>query len=282
MQDITLQVHQDDASAPCCGAQCSATDLLRWLGGSSDAAVTAALDSVVFPVLRIRAGQALMHQGAAFGCLYFVRAGAFKCSRTGLDGHEQVLSFAFQGDSIGFDGICGGSYGTTAVALEDAMVIAAPYVDIAAAAQHVPALQHLLYDCASRDVKRSWASLEVVAAVGAEPRIVRFVLQLAARHASLGYSGRHLRLPMSRRDIASHLGLAHESVSRSLSSLKRSGCIHVRRREVEIVDLAALLDRQHASRRPATSLPAKAATPARAGVGTAAPQQGGVPHWAAH
>lgn len=282
MQDTTLHAHHDDTSAPCCGAQCSATDLLRWLGGSGEATHSEALDSVVFPVLRIRAGQVLTYQGAGFSCLYFVRAGAFKCSRTGLDGHEQVLAFAFQGDSIGFDGMCGGAYGTTAIALEDAMVIAAPYVDIAAAAQHVPALQHLLYDSASREVKRSWASLEVVAAVGAEPRIVRFLLQLAARHASLGYSGRQLRLSMSRRDIARHLGLAHESVSRSLSSLKRSGCIRVTRREVEIVDLAALLDRQHASRTPAMAVAAKDAAPARAMVSTPASQTGGLPSWTAH
>lgn len=246
MQDTLHHSHRDD-SAPCCGAQCSASDLVRWLGGTSEPGDDA--DSAVFPVLRIRAGQVLIHQGAAFNCLYFVRAGAFKCSRTGLDGHEQVQSFAFQGDSIGLDGLCGGSYATAAIALEDAMVIAAPYVDIAAAAQNAPALQHLLHDCASREVQRSGAAFELIAAVGAEPRIVRFLLQLAARQASLGYSGRHLRLSMSRRDIASHLGLAHESVSRSLSALKRAGHLRVSRRELEIIDLAGLLDRPQAGRR---------------------------------
>lgn len=249
MQDTRTPATHTGSSAPCCGAQCSASDLLRWLGGANDAVEDVA--DVVFPVLRIRAGHVLMHQGAAFNRIYFVRAGAFKCSRTGLDGHEQVLSFAFQGDTIGLDGIAGSAYGTTAAALEDAMVIAAPYSDIAAAAQRVPALQHLLHESASREVKSSWASLEVVAAAGAEPRVARFLLQMAARHASLGYSGRQLRLPMSRRDIASHLGLAHESVSRSLSALKHAGCIQVSRREVEIVDLAGLLDRQQIGRRPA-------------------------------
>lgn len=280
MHDFNTHV-QHEASAPCCGAQCSASDLLRWLGGTND--TVEAADSVVFPVLRIRAGQVLVHQGATFGCLYFVRAGAFKCSRTGLDGHEQVLSFAFQGDTIGMDALSGGAYGTTAIALEDAMVIAAPYSDIAAAAQHMPALQHLLHESASREVKRSWASLEVVATVGAEPRMVRFLLQLAARHASLGYSGRQLRLSMSRRDIASHLGLAHESVSRSLSALKRAGCINVSRREVEILDLAGLLDRQQAGRRPATA-PAVTTThtvPASHAANAAAPVDR--PHtWATH
>lgn len=281
MQDTRIPATHTDSSAPCCGAQCSASDLLRWLGGAND--VVQEATDVVFPVLRIRAGQVLAHQGAAFNCLYFVRAGAFKCSRTALDGHEQVLSFAFQGDTIGLDGIAGGAYGTTASALEDAMAVAAPYSDMAAAALGVPALQHLLHESASREVKNSWASLEVVAATGAEPRVARFLLQLAARHASLGYSGRQLRLPMGRRDIASHLGLAHESVSRSLSALKRAGCIRVSRREVEIVDLAGLLDRQQNSRSPAPRRKVKALeTAPSTPIGSASTPMDHARAWSAH
>jgi len=91
--------------------------------------------------------------------------------------------------------------------------------------------------------------LQAIAAVGVDARMVRFLLQLAGRQASLGYSGLHLRLRMSRRDIASHLGIAHESVSRSLSAFRRRGYIRVNRCEVEIVDFAGLHDLQNATRR---------------------------------
>lgn len=230
-------------------AQCSASDLLRWLGRAGDA--NDATDHIVLSMRRVGAREVLVHEGAAFNHLYFVRAGAFKCFQTAWDGQEQVQTFAWAGDSIGFDGICDDSYGSTATAIEDSLVVVAPFDWIVAAARAEPALQLVLHQCASLEVRRRSAALQAVAAVGAEARVARFLLQLAARQTSAGFSGRHLRLCMSRRDIASHLGLRHESVSRSLSVLARGGRIRVARSAVEIVDRAGLIELQQAPRKAA-------------------------------
>ena len=77
---------------------------------------------------------------------------------------------------------------------------------------------------------------EPVAAVAAEVRLARFLVHLAAQMESLGRSPRCFVLRMCRRDLASHLGVAHETVSRSFSMLSHWGCIRVRVREVEILD----------------------------------------------
>ena len=45
---------------------------------------------------------------------------------------------------------------------------------------------------------------------------------------------------MSRRDIASHIGVAHETVSRSFGALVQWGCLAVSNREVEILDAQLL------------------------------------------
>jgi CRP/FNR family transcriptional regulator len=229
---------------------------LRWLGRAGDGNDTT--DHIVLSMRRVGAGEVLVHEGAAFHHLYFVRAGAFKCFQTDLDGHEQVQTFAWTGDTIGFDGICDDGYGSTATAIEDSLVVVAPFDWIIAAARAEPALQLVLHQCASLEVRRRSAALQAVAAVGAEARVARFLLQLAARQASAGLSGQHLRLSMSRRDIASHLGLRHESVSRSLAVLARGGWIRVARRAIEIVDRAGLIELQHAPRNAA-----KASDPAR-------------------
>lgn len=231
---------------PSGAAQCTASDLLRWLGRADDASATT--DEVVLSMRRVGARQVLVHEGAAFHHLYFVRAGSFKCFQTDLDGHEQVQTFVWAGDTIGFDGICDDSYGSTATAIEDSMVVAAPFDWIVAATRAEPALQLVLHQCASLEVRRRSAALQAVAALGAEARVARFLLQLAARQASVGLSGQHLRLRMSRRDIGSYLGLRHESVSRSLAVLARGGWIRVARHAVEIVDHARLTELQHAPR----------------------------------
>ena len=81
---------------------------------------------------------------------------------------------------------------------------------------------------------------EMMAAVAAEVRLARFLLQLSRRMAECGQSPRRFHLRMSRRDIASYLGVAHETVSRSFGALARWGWLRVDNREVEILDLPGL------------------------------------------
>jgi len=75
-----------------------------------------------------------------------------------------------------------------------------------------------------------------MSAVAAEVRVARFLLHQSARAAANGQSPRRLLLRMSRRDIASYLGLAHETISRCMTLFARWGCLEVRNREVEILD----------------------------------------------
>jgi CRP/FNR family transcriptional regulator len=64
----------------------------------------------------------------------------------------------------------------------------------------------------------------------------------------VGHSERRLRLFMTRRDIASYLGVAHETVSRALTALVQDGCIAVSHRDIEIVDEPALRELQRMTR----------------------------------
>ena len=66
----------------------------------------------------------------------------------------------------------------------------------------------------------------------------------------LGQSPRRLRLRMCRRDIASLLGVAHETVSRSFTTLAESGFLKVDNREVELLDIARLQARARITRGP--------------------------------
>jgi hypothetical protein len=53
---------------------------------------------------------------------------------------------------------------------------------------------------------------------------------------------------MCRRDIASLLGLAHETVSRSFTTMADAGLLKVENRELEILDLPRLQARARATR----------------------------------
>ncbi|MDM0117917.1 helix-turn-helix domain-containing protein [Variovorax sp. J22R133] len=59
----------------------------------------------------------------------------------------------------------------------------------------------------------------MMGAVAAEVRLARFLIHLSQRLPVLGHAPGHLRLQMTRRDIGSCLGVAHETISRSFTVL---------------------------------------------------------------
>lgn len=216
----------------------SMSDLLRLMGVEPREAP--ATDAYRLTLRQVHAGTALFHEGNAADTIYFVSVGLFKTFTTAEDGYEQVLGFAGRSEVLGFDAICSGVHPTGAVALEDARVYALPLRDVFALGNRVAALDRVLHVAASRQLAQVAEIAEVMAAVAAEVRLARFLVQLSCRMEACGQSPRRFLLRMSRRDIASHLGVAHETVSRSFGTLSDWGYVHVNYREVEIRDLEAL------------------------------------------
>jgi len=197
-----------------------------------------------FPLHRVARGTALVIEGAPARCVYVVQAGDFKCVKTAEDGYELVLDFAGRGDLLGFDALATGRHASGAVALEDAAVFAIPLPELEALRLQSRAADAALLATVSRQLARLGEAAWSMAAVGADVRVARFLVQLSARMLERGQSPRVLRLRMGRRDIASHLGLAHESISRSFSALVDAGYLRVDNRDVEILDAVRL--QQHA------------------------------------
>ena len=56
-------------------------------------------------------------------------------------------------------------------------------------------------------------------------KLADFLLRLSAREALHGHPGTRVPLPMGRGDIADHLGLTMETVSRTFTKLRQSGLI---------------------------------------------------------
>ncbi|HEY0232255.1 MAG TPA: helix-turn-helix domain-containing protein, partial [Dokdonella sp.] len=101
-------------------------------------------------------------------------------------------------------------------------------------------LQARLTLALAQEVRRDRSWMLALGTLSAERRVAAFLLDLADRHARLGFSPHHFILRMSRADIASFLALKHETVSRALSRLDDLGQISVQRREVRIIDADGL------------------------------------------
>ncbi|MBE7418688.1 MAG: Crp/Fnr family transcriptional regulator [Ideonella sp.] len=217
--------------------QIGLAELVELVGGEAPASMG---DEVMrFQVLRVARGAELVHEAAPASMLYVVRAGSFKRVKTSEDGYEHVLGFAWRGDVIGFDALTG-YHAFAAVALEDSRVVALPRAALRALRVRCEALDQALQVLMARQVAQAGDVAEMMAAVAADARLARFLVLLSARMVEHGQSSRRILLRMSRRDIARHLGLAHETISRSLRALSEAGCLRVADRDVEIVDLQAL------------------------------------------
>jgi CRP/FNR family transcriptional regulator, anaerobic regulatory protein len=241
--DLTLTTPLKATRAlPGCDWRVNLCGLIELLGGSpcDDGLSNERFDGESFTVQRVARGAMLMHEGAQAHNLFVVQSGSFKCVKTAEDGYEHVLGFMWRGDVIGYDGLAENHYAFAAVALEDSRVVALPVARLAELRRREPALDAALQCAVSRQVAHAGEIAELMAAVAADVRLARFLVQLSARMAARGQSPRRILLCMNRRDIASHIGVAHETISRSLRLLSEAGLLRVNQRDIEILDLAGL------------------------------------------
>lgn len=191
---------------------------------------------------RLRKGEALFREGQPFSFLYAVRYGTLKSGFTLDDGHEQVTTFSFAGDIVGFEGIPRARHSTHAGALEDSEVCAIPYqelIALSADGSGVTPASRVIQAVAAELVKDQ-SSKALSSLRQADPRVAAFLLMLSRRMRQAGLSGTELELRMSRAEIGSYLGLTLESVSRAFSGFATGGWIDVHKRSVRLLSLQAL------------------------------------------
>ncbi len=161
------------------------------------------------------------------------------CVRTvGLDeeGRRQVAEFLLPGDLLGFDSL--GVHHLSAEALTEVAVICYPRRAVDALAEQNGTLARRLRDLTIESLRRAHEKMFLLGRKSAGERVAAFLLEMAGR--APGTAGGRVELPMSRADIADHLGLTIETVSRTMAQLCRNGAIASVRSGIEIRDRGAL------------------------------------------
>lgn len=229
------------------------SDLLSLMRPASALAPTEFVFSV--PTWQVPAGAALLLEGVCSTHVYVIRSGTFKCVKTTVDGCEQVLSFAGQGDVLAVEAMSSAPQPVGAVALHAASVYGLPVSQIEDWRRLSPSFDHWLQDALSGQRSRAGEMAEMMSANASDVRLARFIVWWSKRSAERGQSPHRLLLRMSRREIASLLGLAHETVSRCFSSLVDHGLLRVNRRQIEILDPVGLKARAGTTAGPGDEMP---------------------------
>jgi len=178
-----------------------------------------------------RKGEHVFREGEDAEAFFVVRSGTVKSYLLTEDGEEQVLGFYLPGDIFGLDNTETGQRLSSSVTLETTSICRFPHSYLAEKTRGASLLR-----ITSEQMQRDHNLVLMLARKDADGRIASFIDDLAARYWSRGYSGTSFLLTMSRQDIGSYLGLAVETVSRTLTRFQECGVLQVNRREVEILD----------------------------------------------
>lgn len=152
----------------------------------------------------------------------------------------QVVGFLFGGDLLG--AVQASRTPCTVRALVDSRLAQCGRADFEALCDAHPTLQHAVLQRASNDLAVAQDHLVTLGRKSAQERVASFLLRLDSRRARRSGAGDGvLWLPMRRTDIADHLGLTLETLSRVMSALMRQGVIRSESRSrIVIRDRAAL------------------------------------------
>ena len=174
-------------------------------------------------------------EGDRAGFFYKVVAGAVRTCKLLSDGRRQIDAFHLPGDIFGFE--AGDEHRFGAEAVGDATVIAYRRFgpDLLSTSQGAFSREVLAAMMVS--LERAQNHMLLLGRKSALEKIATFLLDLSARMEDDA-----IELPMSRTDIADHLGLTIETVSRSLTQLERRHIIDLpaHRRSIVLLDKSAL------------------------------------------
>jgi len=167
-------------------------------------------------------GALLFRQGEAVRLVYRVLSGAVVSYRLLSDGRRQVTGFHLPGDFLGLE--AGVEHATTAEALSRVDALAMERTELAGRAVTDVGLARALWQVTVQAFRRSEDHALILARQGATERVAAFLLDFAER------MGRPeiIDLPMTRQDIADHVGLTIHTVSRTLSQLQAHGMVEAR------------------------------------------------------
>ncbi len=182
--------------------------------------------------------QALFAQDDEATAVYNVTDGAIRLSRLLPDGRRHVMGFALTGDFLGL--ALPERFGVTAEALGQTTLCRFERGAFRALVADKPHLLQRLHERAGYELTLAQDQMMLLGRRTAEEKVALFLVGLRQRYLRIGHDSITLELPMGRQDIADHLGLTIETVSRMLTRFDRERIVLIVPGGVRLLDPARL------------------------------------------
>lgn len=187
---------------------------------------------------KVPKGQSFIMEGAPVHGLFFVYKGAVKLLKTGINGREQIVRLANEGEIIGHRGFgVGEYYQIGAIAVEDSILCSFTKKLLRDTLQSFPKLTYDFMTFYSEELNRSETKVRKFAQMTVRERIIDAILYINRKFKQ---KKTWLNLELSRRELADFAGTTEEQAIRMISALKKEELIKVEGRKIGILKLKKL------------------------------------------
>lgn len=186
-------------------------------------------------VRNLKKGESLYYAGEQSTSLYVVHEGKIKVSRYNEEGNEQVVRILSSGDFLGEQALFSNQEATDfAISLEDSKVCILDGNAFKGHMVEAPEIAVRIINELSQRLSEAEEKLESYNLESVEKRVSQSIIKLSQGKL-------HFKLPISKADWASMLGMSSETLSRKLGEFKKQGLIFLKgQRNIEIINKGAL------------------------------------------
>lgn len=188
--------------------------------------------------IHCKKGQQFIMEGAPVNGLYFILKGKAKVYRTGLNGKEQIVRFAKEGEIIGHRGFgteeC---YTIGAIALENSILCYFSKHILQDLLHKNPEFTYDLMLFYANELNKSESKVKSLSQMTVRERLADTLLYI---HRKFGTVNSYLNLPLSRKEYADYAGTSEEQVIRILSAFKNENIIKLFGKKISIIDIHKL------------------------------------------
>lgn len=188
-------------------------------------------------------GQIIFYEGNnAFG-LFCIITGRIKLYKSGYDGRPQIVRLAGPGDLLGYRSLFANEpYHATAEALEETSICCIDKTAFYDVLRKDPDLAFNLLRKLSQELRVAEDLATSIAQKSARERMAELLLMLQESYGDFKKDGTKIGLHLSREEMAEMIGTTQETVIRLLSDFKKEKLVHVRERELTVLNAKALIE----------------------------------------
>lgn len=187
-------------------------------------------------MITLRAGDLLFREGQSCEGFYVVETGCIRLFKIGPDGRERTLHVARPPHTFAEAAMFGpATYPAFAAAIEDSRLIFVRREPFLRWLQEQPDAALRLFESLSRWLRRLLDQLENETFLNARAKLAHYLMREARQQGSTGSPAR-IELRQAKKDVASGLGMAPETLSRALADLEARGLVRSTGRRVDLLE----------------------------------------------